>query len=76
MKKFKVKIHLEKIVEAEDIDMAEWKFFEEIESIPQETFETYICKFMRVEEVRDGRPPRKMCAEHFTPVALFPYVCW
>ena len=51
MPTYLVKINCEKIIVADDENQAEEKFFEEIESEPQQTVVSYICDNVEIEEV-------------------------
>lgn len=53
MKKYKIIVYAEVIVEAEDKEEAIFNFFEEVENTPQQTCASWIEDHLKVEEIKE-----------------------
>ena len=51
MKKYKITSTIEEIIEAENRDLAEEKFWEKVERTPQQTITTYLQESLNIKEI-------------------------
>ena len=61
MKKYRIKIHIEEVVYANDEEEALEIFWQKVESTPQQDLASFIDEYTTIKEIKKGESKNKRC---------------